>query len=54
MKRFFESFIKGAGTALGAYVMKEVIKTMQDPSKKSIIKRKFTNVKKELFETSEE
>lgn len=54
MKKFFESFLKGAGTALGAYVVKETIKAIQDPNKRDAFKRKFTNVKKELFKTNEE
>ena len=54
MKRFFEYIIMGAGTALGYFGVTKVIKTMQDPVKKATLKRKFTNIKNEIFKKDEE
>lgn len=54
MKRFFECVIKGAGTALGVYGMNKLIKTLQNPVKKAALKRKFTNIKNEIFKKDEE
>lgn len=54
MKRFFEYILMGAGTALGYFGVNKMIKTWQDPVKKANVKRKFTNIKNELFKKDEE
>ena len=54
MKRFFEYILMGAGTALGYFGITKMIGVFQDPVKKANLKRKFKNVKDQLFDDGEE
>lgn len=53
MKRFLEYILMGAGTALGYFGVTKMIRVWQDPVKKAKVKRKFTNIKNELFSKEE-
>lgn len=54
MKKFFDYILMGAGTAVGYFGVTKAIKVLQDPVKKAKLKRKFANIKNELFKNEEQ
>lgn len=54
MKRLFQCILTGFGVAAGASLFNKLVGVMKDPVKKANWKRKFNNIKNEIFKKDEE
>lgn len=54
MKKLLHSVISGFGVALGVSLFNKLIRVAKDPVKRAQMKKKFTNIKNEVFKKEEE
>ena len=50
MKKLFDAIIRGAGVAIGSFLITKGIHAMQDPVKRAKIKNKFEKIKATITE----
>lgn len=53
MKRLFHCIITGIGVTVGISIGKSLLDVFQNPVKRTKMKKKFTNIKNELFSNEE-